>query len=744
MKKLFLIISILFLALIIVSCGGSGKDENSGDGSDSGSGETDSDSGSTGDNGDSGSTSDTGVVSETCGNRETDPGEVCDGNAIECTTLDSGYTGGYAACKSNCLGWDTAACVGTPVNPVEDPTDSTDSTDPTGTDDDGDTGSEGPGTSDPSQDADNSDPRDGAEVTYIHLNGSSITVDGANPANVTVSGSNATITASGVFEIDGTLSDGTVAVNVDKTQDSKVVQIVLNGANITNSNGSPFMVNAAKDVRIFTVKGTQNSLADGANYTIATDDPAKPDAAAALYCKSDLMLAGEGTLTVNGNCNDGISSKDDLDIDGGTVVVTAKDDGIRGKDSVVIRGGDITVTSGGDGIKSDNTTKLELVEVPDDNTVINDAAYENVKGYIKIKGGSVNVNATNGDGIHAISYVEIKNGIIDITSGGGSVISTSSSGGGWGGGGSSSQKYSGETSLKGIKASVPSDVENYAELNTNVVYIKIIGGTINVNSRDDAIHSGGLVYIKGGDLTIASDDDGIHADNELMILAGTVNVTMSYEGLEAWYITVSGGVTAVYGRDDGWNAAGGNDSSGSSGGGPGDWGGGGPGQGGPGGGGPGGNGSTGYLTIEGGFHYIKTGSGDVDGIDSNGTMTITGGVVVVECQINGGMGGSFDSDGAANVTTQTALGFSTGKSEKGTNYSMSFDTSSYYGNANIAFKPTISGNAGSGSGGGWGGGGPGGQSGSYIQSFSGQPSVITDLSGYNVQPFPNGLEVYYK
>ena len=672
MKKFFLILSAVAFVLLLASCGGSSGDGgDTGDDGDSGSSGADTDSGSTGDNGDSGSTGD-----------NTDTGSTGD-------NTDTGSTGDNT---------DTGSTGDTDSNDKED--DDTKN--------------------------DNSDPREGAEVTYIHLNGSTITVDGANQGNVTVSGATATITASGVFEIDGTLSNGSILVNVDKDKDKEMVNIVFNGVSISNSSSSPFMVKSAKDVRIFTAKDTQNTLTDGSNYNIATDDPAKPDAASALYSKSDLLLAGEGTLTVNGNCNDGITSKDDLDINGGTIVVNANDDGIRGKDSVVIRDGNITVTSGGDGIKSDNTTKLELVEVADDGTVINDAAYEKIKGYVKIKGGSVNVTAENGDGIHAISYIEIQDGIVNITSGGGSVITTSSSGGGWGGGGSSSQKYSGDTSLKGIKASIPSDVEGYADLNTKIVYIKITGGTINVNSRDDAIHSGGLVYIKGGDLTIASDDDGIHADNELMILAGTVNVTMSYEGLEAWYITVSGGVTSVYGRDDGWNAAGGTDGSGSSGGGPGDWGSGGHGSGGPGGGStpPGGNGSTGYLTITGGFHYIKTGTGDVDGIDSNGTMTITGGVIVVECQISGGMGGSFDSDGAANITTQTALGFSKSRSEKGTNYNMQFNTNAIYGNANIAFKPTTSG--------------------SVIQSFTGQPSVINDVSSYNVQPFPNGLEVYYK
>lgn len=735
MKKIYLILSVLVFALFAVSCGGSGNDGDGSDSGDSGSGDTSAaDSGS-----DSGDTSggDTGSTPAICGNRTIESGEVCDGGNQPCSVLDPGYTDGNAVCKADCSGWDTGNCSGTPVNP--DPGDTGGDTGSDTGDTGGDTGDTGSDTGDT---ADNSDPRDTADdITYIHLKGTSIEVDGKN---VTVAGTTATITASGVFEIDGTLNDGQIIVDVDKEKDDKYVHVVFNGISITNSKNSPFAVMGAKDVRIFTAKDTQNTLTDAATYVFAEAGATEPNAA--LYSKSDLRLAGEGTLFVKGNYNDGVASKDDLDIDGGTLIVNAKDDGIRGKDSVVIRGGNITVSSEGDGIKSDNTTKLALVAVPDDGTVINDAAYKDIKGYVKVKGGTLMVNSTKGDAIHAISFVEILDGNIDITSGGGSVITTSSSGGGWGGGGSSAQKYNGEDSLKGIKASIPNTVENYADLNTDVVYIKIAGGTIKINSRDDAIHSGGLVYIKGGNIEIASDDDGIHADNELLIVdemdsIPSINVTMSYEGFEAWYITVSGGVTSVYGRDDGWNAAGGNDSSGSSGGGPGDWGGGGPG----GGGFPGGSSSTGYLTISGGFHYIKTGSGDVDGIDSNGTMTINGGVVVVECQINGGQGGSFDSDGAASITTQTALGFSTGRSEQGTNYSMSFNTSSYYGNANIAFKPTISGTAGSSGGGGFpGGGGPGGQSGSYIQSASGQPSVITDLSGYNVQLFPNGLEVYYK
>lgn len=702
MKKFFLILSALALLLFVVSCGGSGNGENTGDdNTDSGSSSADTDSGSTGDT-DSGSTGDTGVISENCGNRVEDAGEVCDGGAKECKSIDSGYTGGYAVCKADCTGWDTSACQGTAANPT-DPTDPNEN--PTDPDDNG-TESTG----------DNSDPREDADVTYIHLNSSTITVDGANPEDVTVSGSNATITASGVFEIDGTLSNGTISVDVDKTKDSDVVHVVLNGANITSSNSSPFMVKGAKDVRIFTAKGSQNTLSDGSNYTIATDDPADSDAAAALYSRADLILAGEGKLTVNGNCNDGISSKDDLDIDGGTVVVTAKDDGIRGKDSLVIRGGDISVTSGGDGLKSDSTEALALSTNADD-------PYDGVKGYIKIKGGKVTVNATNGDGIHAISYIEIKdNPTIDITTGGGSVITSSSSGSGWGGGGpgsSAGQKYEGDTSLKGIKASIPETVANYATLNESVTIIKLFGGKIKINSRDDGIHSGGNIEVKGGEIEIASDDDGVHADYTFLMINGSINVTMSYEGLEAQFLTINGGITSVFGRDDGWNAAGGSDGSGM---------GGGPGQGGPGQGGPGGGfgSSSGTLTLTGGIHYVKTGSGDVDGIDSNGALTISDqAVIVVECQISGGMGGSYDADGTTNLTSPWILGFSPSQqSERGQNYSVNFNTNGIYGNQKIAFQPTFSGNR--------------------MQSSSGQPSQISDVSGYTAQTMPNGVVIYYK
>lgn len=51
-----------------------------------------------------------------CGNSIQDDGEVCDGGAKECKEINSGYTGGFASCKDDCSGWNTASCSGSADN----------------------------------------------------------------------------------------------------------------------------------------------------------------------------------------------------------------------------------------------------------------------------------------------------------------------------------------------------------------------------------------------------------------------------------------------------------------------------------------------------------------------------------------------------------------------------------------------------------------------------------------------------
>jgi len=341
---------------------------------------------------------------------------------------------------------------------------------------------------------------DSTSVNHIILNGDSIS---ENSDGVTVTGRIATITAAGNYTITGTLEDGQIIVD---TEDADTVRLILNGVDISNNSSAPIFVNNAEKVIIVLTENTVNTVTDAATYLFANADEDEPNAA--IFSKSDLTIYGSGSLTVDGNYNDGIASKDGLIIDNADITVTAVDDGIRGKDYLVVKEGLITVTAGGDGLKSDNE---------DDVT----------KGYISIESGEFAITSI-GDAIQAQTDVIITGGEFDLKAGGGSNYTVSS------------------TSAKGVKAGAIVIVDD---------------GAFTINTADDAMHCNGTLAINGGTFAISAGDDGVHADTSIAINGGDITIAKSYEGIESAAITINDGNISVVSSDDGINAAGGTDSS---------------------------------------------------------------------------------------------------------------------------------------------------------------------------------------
>lgn len=418
------------------------------------------------------------------------------------------------------------------------------------------------------------------------------------------------ITAGGTYTLSGTITDVMVTVDANNAD----VNLVLNGATIQNSKGPAIYVREADKVTITLAEGTTNTVSDGSSYSI-TDSDSTLDAA--IFSKADLTINGSGTLVLKGNYKHGIVSKDDLILSSGTLKVTSSNVGLNGKDCVKINSGSITIQAGSDGIRSDND------EDPS-------------KGYVYLCGGAIDITAGN-DGIQAETVVNIEEVNLTVNAGGGSSASLTSS----------------EESYKGIKAG--SD-------------IYITGGTFNINSLDDCIHSNGTITISGGSYTLSSGDDGVHADTDLAISGSSTKLTVSksYEGIEATNLIISDGTISVVASDDGLNAAGGTDSSGM---------GGRPGMGSF-------SASTGTIVISGGTVSVKANG---DGLDSNGTLTITGGTITVIGPTNGDTsildfdatgtisGGTFIGVGAASMTqnfssssTQGVIKVDTGTQAAGT------------------------------------------------------------------------------
>jgi hypothetical protein len=432
-------------------------------------------------------------------------------------------------------------------------------------------------------DKDDLDPgQDTSGASSISLQGNSITFNGTG---ITVHGTQVTITSGGTYSIRGTLDDGQILVD---TKEEETVKLVLNGVDITCSTSAPFnIINAGKTV-ITLADGTDNIVTDGDSYIFENAESDEPDAA--IFSKDDLTINGNGSLTVTANFNHGIVSKDDLKITGGRITVTAVNDGIRGKDSLSVKGGTIMIQAGGDGMQSSNDEDPE-------------------KGSISIEGGTITIIAKE-DGIQAKNNLNITGGTMTLTTGGGSSTGSTAAPDPWGG---RAGTVTGATaaSAKGLKAGG---------------VITISGGTITIDASDDAIHANDRITIDGGTIIADSGDDGIHADSTIEINGGSLRITKSYEGIESPAITLRDGTIHIIARDDGINAAGGNDASSLQGR---------PGQ-------NTFNPTSGIsLIISGGYIVIDA---DGDGIDVNGPITMTGGTVIVNGPTSNG-NGALDYDG---------------------------------------------------------------------------------------------------
>lgn len=468
-----------------------------------------------------------------------------------------------------------------------------------------------------------------------------------------------TITQAGEYTVTGLLSEGQIVVNAD---DNAEITIVLNGTSITCSNGSPIYIKNADNVKIKSEENTYNCIVDARTEADDnSDNSSSENGNAAIYAACDLKLVGKGALSVTGNYNNGIQSKDDISIKNVTIKVNAVNNAIKGNDEVAIESGEvIAISRKGDGIKTSNSSL---------------STKGKQKGNVIISGGNIDIYAAcdgidaaygvdvSGDGnlnIYTDTYSDYSEAVAADNSGSSAnslgnppdMNNTQNNGnmgnppdmnnsssnpgmkGNFGGGnraangmpgnnssGNSSKK---SYSTKGIKAE--------SEIN-------ISGAAINISSTDDGIHANsdsgvletgedgkGIISISGGTISISTGDDGIHADKELNITDGYINVLTSYEGLEAITINISGGQNFVYAADDGINACTGDGTS------------------------------TPLINITGGYVDVTTGSGDTDGIDSNGSYTQSGGMVLVKGGSSSGqVSGSIDVDGNITITGGTCI-----------------------------------------------------------------------------------------
>lgn len=416
-----------------------------------------------------------------------------------------------------------------------------------------------------------------ANATLISLTDSSAKASGKY-TGYEIDGTDVSITAAGTYVFSGDCDNGSITVKKGVTG----VTIVLNGLTLTNDDSAAITLNKTAEASLIAAAGTTNTVAD-------TEGSSDENAAVKVKSGAALAIGGKGTLTVDGNAKNGIKGAADAVITVAEVKlnINAANDGLSCDDELNITGGTLSITAGGDAVKASPDTG----ENPDTTSL----------GNVTISGGTLTLNAA-ADGIQADGDLTISGGTFHVKTNGGHTTALTDD----------------SASCKGFKAGKT---------------LTVTGGTLTVDSADDALHANTDVTISGGTLTLATGDDGVHADNNLVI--GTkgasststprINITASYEGLEGTTITVYSGDIDVTASDDGVNAA----SSAL------------------------GERSDKYaINIAGGDLYIDAGS---DGLDSNNDINITGGKVEVY-GADAMMDVAIDYDGTFTLSGGTLFG----------------------------------------------------------------------------------------
>ena len=420
-------------------------------------------------------------------------------------------------------------------------------------------------------------------AVYVTLSGDGII---GETDGVAINGQTVTITAEGTYIFSGTLSEGQIVVDADNAK----VQIVFDNVDITCASSAAVYVKSAEKVFVTLAEGAQNTLRNTDEY-VAIDDN---NIDAVIFAKSDLTLNGTGSLTIVSAEGHGIVSKDDLKITGGTYDIIAAGHALSGKDSVRIADGTFILTAEKDGIHAENADDEE-------------------KGYIYIADGDFAITS-DGDGMDASNIVQIEDGTFDITAGGGAANSLKTHESDMPGGGMSQnierpdgkvchrmgekpdEESMSQMGEKPDGENMPQDTTT-DESGTSTKGIKagggmyLNGGTYQIDSADDSIHSNANITIADGTYTLATGDDGVHADDALTVNGGTITVTESYEGLEGLTVTINDGTIDITASDDGINTAGEK------------------------------------MELNGGYIHILAGG---DGVDSNGDLTINGGEIYID------------------------------------------------------------------------------------------------------------------
>ncbi len=201
----------------------------------------------------------------------------------------------------------------------------------------------------------------------------------------------------------GKLENGQIIIDAGADDD---VRILLNGVDIHCETSAAIDCEQAGALTLMLLSHTENFLSDG------EDDGTGAEAGrvnAVINSEVDLFIGGEGSLEITAAYQDAINAKKNLQINSGTMTLSAIDDGIHADETLSISEGTIHVINACEGLEAQVITiNGGTIDMTSSDDGIN-ANGEN--GQIYLNGGRITVNA-EGDGLDANGSIEMTDGYV--------------------------------------------------------------------------------------------------------------------------------------------------------------------------------------------------------------------------------------------------------------------------------------------------------------------------------------------
>ena len=267
-----------------------------------------------------------------------------------------------------------------------------------------------------------------------------------------IEGTTLTINAAGTYVVSGSCADGSIKIKAE----TEGVVLVLNGLDLTSTTTAPIVCGKSTGVTIVAQDGTENTLTDTEANNEDSDTASEDAENAVLKCKdgAQVILCGTGTLNINAVGKNGIKSG--TENDGREASLTIREltlnidapvnDAINAEQALNVESGTLNISAGDDAVHCDYTLNIGA-EGTAGPTISISACYEGLEGAtlniysgdisitasddclnatnsdltdydfsINIYGGTINAYTTEGDGFDSNGTMTISGGDITVWS----------------------------------------------------------------------------------------------------------------------------------------------------------------------------------------------------------------------------------------------------------------------------------------------------------------------------------------